>query len=69
MPGYFKRFNARFGVKAEEPGLAYRPLTPDLDLERILSFRYERVVAQDNTVRLDGRIAHLVDGQGGIGQR
>ena len=57
LPGFLKRFNARFGVQAAEPGLAYRPLDPSLNLDRILSFRYERVVAMDNTVRLE---AHLI---------
>lgn len=62
LPGYLKRFNARFSVKAQEPGLAYRPLSPDLDLERILSFRYVRVVGMDNTVRLDGRLIQVPPG-------
>jgi transposase len=62
LPAYFKRFNARFAAKAEEPGLAYRPLVPGLDLERILSFRYQRVVALDNTVQLDGRLIQVPPG-------
>lgn len=62
LPMYFKRFNARFAVKAEEPGLAYRPLDTSLDLERILSFRYQRVVAMDNTVRLGGRLIQIPPG-------
>ena len=59
LPQYFKRFNPRFAVQAAEPGLAYRPLDPTLDLERILSFRYQRVVAMDNTVRLEGRLIQV----------
>ena len=62
LHAYLKRFNARFAVPAEEPGLAYRPLNPDLDLDRILSFRYQRVVAMDNTVRLDGRLIQVPPG-------
>ena len=62
LPAYFKRFNARFAVQAEEPGLAYRPLDASLDLERILSFRYRRIVAMDNTVRLDGRLIQVPPG-------
>jgi transposase len=62
LPGYLERLNARFAVQAEEPGLAYRPLGPDLDLERILSFRYQRVVARDNTVRLGGRLVQIPAG-------
>jgi hypothetical protein len=59
---YLRRFNARFTVQAEEPGLAYRPLEASLDIERILSFRYQRVVAMDNTVRLDGRLIQIPPG-------
>jgi transposase len=62
LTAYFKRFNARFAVKPEEPGLAYRPLVPGLDLDRILSFRYQRVVALDNTVQLDGRVLQVPPG-------
>lgn len=62
LPQYFKRHNARFAVQAEEPGLAYRPLDAGLDLDRILSFRYQRVVARDNTVRLDGRLIQVPPG-------
>jgi len=62
LPAYFKRHNAGFAVPAEEPGLAYRPLDASLDLERILSFRYQRVVAMDNTVRLDGRLLQVPPG-------
>ena len=62
LPAYLKRFNARFAVQAEEPGLAYRPVDPSLDLDRILSFRYQRVVAMDNTVRLDGRLIQVPPG-------
>lgn len=62
LPGYLKRFNVRFAVRAEEPGLAYRTLDSKLDLDHILSFRYERVVALDNTVRLDGRLIQVPPG-------
>ncbi len=64
LPSYIERFNARFAVTAEEPGLAYRTLQPslDLDLDRIFSFRYQRVVALDNTVRLDGRLIQVPPG-------
>ena len=62
LPGFLKRFNARFSVEAEEPGLAYRPLASALDLDRILSFRYERVVARDNTVRLEERLIQIPPG-------
>ena len=62
LPGQVKRHNARFAVRAEEPGLAYRPPQGDLDLERILSFRYQRMVARDNTVRLEGHLIQIPPG-------
>ncbi len=62
LPSFLKRYNARFAVKAQEPGIVYRPLDPDLDLDRVLSFRYQRVVARDNTVRLGGRIIQIPPG-------
>jgi transposase len=62
LPAYLKRYSARFAVAAAEPGLAYRALDPRLDLDRILSFRYARVVGMDNTVRLDGRPIQIPPG-------
>ena len=62
LPGFLRRYNARFAVQAEEPGLAYRPLDPSLDLDRVFSFRYQRVVARDNTVRLEGRLVQIPPG-------
>jgi hypothetical protein len=62
LPRFLRRYNARFAQEAEEPGLAYRPLDPALDLDRILSFRYQRVVARDNTVRLDGHLIQIPPG-------
>ena len=48
---YLPGFNARFGVPAAQPGSAYQPVPEALDLEGLLCFHYERVVAVDNTVR------------------
>lgn len=62
LPGFLKRFDARFAVQPEEPGLAYRPLDPGLDLDRVLSFRYQRVVARDNTVSLGGHLIQIPPG-------
>jgi transposase len=62
LAGYFKRFNTRFAIAAEEPGLAYRPVEPGIDLDRILSFRYQRVVGRDNIVRLEGQLIQIPPG-------
>lgn len=62
LPRQLKRHNDRFAQSAEEPGLAYRSLDPALDLDRLLSFRYQRVVARDNTVRLEGQLIQIPPG-------
>lgn len=62
LPGFLARYNRRFAQEAEEPGLAYRPPDPAIDLNRVLSFRYQRVVARDNTVRFDGRLIQIPPG-------
>ena len=62
LPGFLRRHNARFAIEAEEPSLAYRPLDPALDLDKVLSFRYQRVVARDNTVSLEGRLIQIPPG-------
>ena len=62
LPAFLARHNARFAVRADDPGLAYRPLDPALDLDRVLSFRYPRVAANDNTVQLGGRVLQIPPG-------
>ncbi len=47
LPG----FNQRFGVPPAQPGGAYRPVEPDLDLATILCFKHDCKVARDNTVK------------------
>ncbi len=65
LPGFLTRFNARFAVRADDPGQAYRPLDSALDLERVLSFQYVRVVANDNTVQFGGHVWQIPPGPGG----
>jgi hypothetical protein len=62
LPGFLARHNASFSIAAEEPGLAYRPLEKALDLDKVLSFRYQRVVARNNTVRLESRLIQIPPG-------
>lgn len=57
---FLPRFNARFGVPAAQPGQAYRPPGPGLDLQGVLCFKYQRTVARDNTVRFGGRTLQLL---------
>jgi hypothetical protein len=62
MQAYLDRHNAAFAVVANDPGSAYRPLPTTLDLDRILSFRYGRVVNHDNTVQFQRRTVQIPPG-------
>ena len=42
-------YNARFGVRAEQPGSAFTPV-PDVDLDEVLCVQEERQVGNDNCV-------------------
>jgi transposase len=53
-------FNRRFAVPAAQPGSAYRPWPDGLDPERVFCFKYARVVAADNTVRLGAHRLQLL---------
>ena len=62
LPAFLARFNRRFTVVAETPGLAYRhPLTAS-QADAELCFKHERVVAKDNVVRLDGMLFQILPG-------
>jgi hypothetical protein len=64
---FIGQFNATFGVAAVVPEPAWRTAPPPRDLERICAFRYERVVGNDNTVRLEGAVLQLPPTHGGRG--
>lgn len=59
---FLPRFNERFGVPPAQPGCAYRPVDPDLDLAGVLCFKHRRKVAKDNTVKYDWRTLQLLPG-------
>lgn len=63
---FLPRFNTRFGVPAAQPGLAYRPLAPDLDLAGVICFKERRTVAKDNTITFQGHTLQLLPGNGGF---
>ena len=48
---FLPRFNQRFPVPPQHPEPAFRPLDPELYLDRVLCFKHRRKVAKDNTVR------------------
>ena len=47
---FLPRFDRGFGVPAQFPEPAFRPLQRDLPLERVLCFKHRRRVTRDNTV-------------------
>lgn len=57
---FLPHFNTLFGVPPAQPGSAYRPLPPELELERVLCFKYQRTVGADNTIRFGGTVLQLL---------
>ena len=62
---YLARHNARFAVPAADPLSAWRVVPADIQLERVLVFKYRRKVAKDHTIHLDGRVLQLLRGATG----
>ena len=59
LSAFLPRFNQRFGVPADQPESAYRPVDPELDLGGVLCIKELRRVAKDNTVQYHGRSLQL----------
>ena len=66
---FLDRFNARFGVPAQHPEAAYRPLGPRVCLDTALCFRHSRRVARDNTVKYRWRTLSCCPGRSGAAMR
>lgn len=62
LPEFIADFNRRYAVPARETRSAWRRAPRELDL--ILSCRYPRTVANDNTVSLEERLVHVPPGPG-----
>ena len=60
LKDFLDRFNARFGVPARHPQVAYRPLGSGVCLDTALCFRHSRSVARDNTVKYRWRTLQLL---------
>jgi len=60
---FISRFNARFSVPAAQPEIAYRPISPDLDIDGTLCSRERRRVGRDNTIQYKGRNLQLFPGK------
>jgi transposase len=50
LTSYVPRFNAQFAVPPAQEGTAYRPLQETLHAEDLFCFKYQRIVAADNTI-------------------
>jgi len=59
---YVPRFNRHFAIGPQESEKAWRRVPPELDLDRVISFRYRSVVGNDNTVRIGGLMIDLPPG-------
>ena len=67
LPAFLSRFNKRFAVEAETPGLAYWARLNAATADASLCFKHERVVGKDNTVRLDGMLFQILPGPNRLG--
>ena len=67
LPGFISRFNRTFNVAPATAGSAYRPRLNTAHLDGIICFKHERVVANDNTVRLEGLTIQILPGPNRLG--
>jgi hypothetical protein len=59
LAAYIEKHNQRFAVAAGQPGSACRPGPAADDRDRLFSFRYQRRVANDHTISVDGHRLQL----------
>jgi transposase len=60
LEAFLPRYNQRFAVPPALLGSAYRPLPPGFRPEQVFCFKFERVVAADNTVQCAGHRLQLL---------
>lgn len=63
LADYLPRFNAQFAVPAAHEGTAYRPVPATFKPEEVYCFKYERIVAADNTVQFGQQRIQVLAGQ------
>lgn len=63
VPEFLTDFNRRFARPASQPRAVWR--RPPRELDLLLSCRYQRVVARDNTLRLGARLVQIPRGPAG----
>lgn len=61
---FLPRYNRRFVVPAAEPGSAYLPVDPDLDLATVFCLKHMRTVGKDNVVRFKARRLQILPSHG-----
>jgi transposase len=59
---FIDNYNRRFGVAPELAHRAWRRVPTGLDIDRTISFHYQAVVGNDNTVRLGGMVIDIPEG-------
>jgi hypothetical protein len=59
LPGFIKRYNARFTVEAANPTPAWRPLEAGCDLDYFFSIQDPRTVKADHTVSFEGKTLQI----------
>jgi hypothetical protein len=60
LADFLPRYSARFAVPPAAEGHAYRPLPADFRPEQVFCFKFQRVVASDNTVQCEGHRLQLL---------
>ena len=67
LPAFLARFNRAFAIAPEQTGNAYRPRLKAAELDHVLCFKHERVVGNDNLVRLGQVILQILPGPNRLG--
>jgi len=61
---FIPHYQSRFGVAAESPTVAWRTVSPMIDLDNILCKRFTRKLANDNTISVNGTVLQLEPSHG-----
>ena len=59
---FIEDYNRRFAVEPQQVHKAWRKVPKGLDLQRIISFRYQATVANDNCIRLGDVVIDIPEG-------
>ena len=66
LPSFIASHNKQFSVAPRETAAVWRP-SKGLDIDRLISFRYQAIVGLDNTIRLGGHLFSVSAGPHGRG--